>query len=193
MSAPNKPRNLLVREWWSVFNAVAPRFYIPVNSGARYKIVPGKPDPHGVWLVLNNRVALRGNSIANRSKIIRGVPKTMFQAWQNKQFDLARGMMKNITGLNMNKRIAAKHMIHEILKARRVAMNNANWKVRAGLKGLNANSVEKHQKTINFWNWVGRQVNTGGRANAPLSKSPVRVSSRGRSTARRSVPNAWNA
>jgi hypothetical protein len=93
----------------------------------------------------------------------------------------------------MNKRIAAKHMIHEILKSRRVAMNNANWKVRAGLKGLNANSIEKHQKTINFWNWVGRQVNTGGRANAPLSKSPVRVSSRARSTARRSVPNAWNA
>ena len=136
MSAPNKPRNLLVREWWSVFNAAAPRFYIPVNTGARYKIIPGKPDPHGVWLVLNNRVALRGNSIADRSKIIRGVPKTMFQAWQNKQFNLARGMMKNLTGLNMNKRIAAKHMIQEILKARRVAMNNANWKVRAGLKGL---------------------------------------------------------
>lgn len=194
MSAPNKPRNLLVREWWSVFNAAAPRFYIPVNTGARYKIVPGKPDPHGVWLVLNNRVALRGNSIADRSKIIRGVPKTMFQAWQNKNFELARSMMKNLTGLNMNKRIAAKHMIHEILKARRVAMNNANWKVRAGLKGLNANSVEKHQKTINFWNWVGRQVNTAGRANAPLSKSPVRAASRGRSAARRpSPPNAWNA
>lgn len=196
MSAPTKPKNLLVREWWSAFNKAAPKFYIPVNSGARYKIVPGKPDPHGVWLVLNNKVALRGNSISNRSKIIRGVPKTMFQAWQNQQFELARNMMKNIMGLNMNKRIAAKHMIHEIIKARRIAMNNSNWKVRAGIKGLNANSVNKHQKTINFWSWVGRQVNTAGRANAPLNKSPVRARSRSRSrsAARRpSPPNAWNA
>ena len=194
MNAPTKPRNLAVSEWWRVFNGpTPPEYYIPVNTGARYKIVRGKPDPHGVWLVLNNRVALRGNSISNRVKLIRGTPKTMFQLWQNKQFNVARAMMGNVTGLNMNKRIAAKRMVQEILKSRRIAMNNANWKVRAGIKGLNANSIEKHQRTINFWNWVGRQINTGGRANAPLNKSPVRAVSRGRSTVGRAVPNAWNA
>lgn len=193
---PNKGRNIVSKNWWqNIGQVTAPEYFIPVNSGGRLKIVPGKPNPHGVWLVVNNKVVINGNKIANRKKVIsRGRTsreKTLFQAYQNGNSASARNMLKNLINLKMNQRIAVKHMIHEIIRERNIAMKNANWKVRAGLARVNTNTNTKHANTILFWKWISSQINTGRlgspsalRAPRTNSKSPVRATSR--------VRNAWN-
>ncbi len=204
---PNKPHGLKTNNWWiNIGKKAPPGYFIPVNNGGRLKIVPGKPNPHGVWLVVNNRVILNGNKIANRKKVIssgtsRPREKTLFQAWQNRNSASARNMIRNLTSLKMDQRIAVKQMIHEIIRERNAAMKNANWKMQVGIGRNNALVTSRHQMTIDFWKWISAQINTGRLASPRVLRTPRTTSSsasrsrsRGRSTATRAVPppNAWN-
>lgn len=204
---PNRPRGLQSESWWkNLGKKIPPGYFIPVNNGGRLKIIPGKPDPHGVWLVVNNRVILNGNKIANRKKIIssgtRAREKTLFQAWQNGNAAAARNMISNLTSLKMDQRVAVKQMINEIIRERKAAMKNANWKTKVGVGRTNEGVTLRHKMTIDFWQWISGQINTGRAATAaPLraprtnSSSPPRSKSRprGRSGTRAArPPNAWN-
>lgn len=195
---PIIPKNIIVQNWWkNLGDAKAPEYFIPVNDGGRLKIIPGKPNPHGVWLVVNNKVVINGNKIANRKKVISrgrvGREKTLFQAYQNKNSPSARNMLKNLTNLKMNQRVAVKQMIHEIIRERNAAMKNANWKVRAGLAPANPNGNAKHANTIKFWKWISSHINTGRLGSPRTLRTPRTTTTspaRSRTVAR--PPNAWN-
>jgi hypothetical protein len=200
---PTPARGVSAQNWWRNLGVkYPPGYYIPVNNSGRLKIVPGRPDPHGVWLVVNNRIVINGNKISSRTKRV-GNParlKTLFHAWKNGNRANAMTMIQNLRHLKMNQRVGVKQMINEIIRERGAAMKNAAWKASAGISRLNVNSNNRHRMTIDFWKWISNQINTGPLARAANlraprtnSASPARTRSRGRSAARTVLPpNAWN-